>query len=61
MERQTQLKRDAKKPKEVKVEKKVRALFASDGRPYNINEAKLQFVFKDDDPNQFDLEIFIYK
>lgn len=61
MERLTQMKRDAKKPKEEAKSERQRPLSAPDGRPYNINEAKIPFVFKNEDVNQFELEVQLYK
>lgn len=61
MEHLNQLKRDAKKPKEEKKNKRPRPLFAPDGRPFNINEAKVPFIFITEDINQFDLEVQLYK
>lgn len=36
-------------------------LFNKDGKPMNINQAKLDFTFSDDDPKKFVLDIAIYK
>lgn len=36
-------------------------LFNKNGNPLNINQAKLDFKFSDDDPKQFVLDIAIYK
>lgn len=41
--------------------KKPISLFHKSGRPLNINQAKLKFLFKDDDPKQYVLEVEIYK
>nr|XP_023014624.1 protein tilB homolog [Leptinotarsa decemlineata] len=46
--------------KDTSVKKSVR-LFSKDGRPLNINQAKLDFTFSDDDPKQFVLDIAVYK
>ncbi|XP_056635238.1 dynein axonemal assembly factor 11-like [Diorhabda sublineata] len=36
-------------------------LFTKDGRPLNVNQAKLDFTFKNDNPKQFVLDIAVYK
>ncbi|KAG5895523.1 hypothetical protein JTB14_010668 [Gonioctena quinquepunctata] len=36
-------------------------LFSKEGRPLNVNQAKLEFTFRDDDPKQFVLDVAIYK
>lgn len=46
---------------ETLVKKKSVKLFTKDGRPLNVNQAKLSFVFIDDDPMQFILDVAIYK
>lgn len=43
------------------VQKKPVNLYTKDGKPRNINQAKVQFLFNDDDPKQFVLDIAIYK
>lgn len=42
-------------------EKKALRMFAKDGRPLNINQAKVKFQFSDEDPSQFVLDIAVYK
>ncbi|CAE1329435.1 LRRC6 [Acanthosepion pharaonis] len=43
-------------------EKKIRRLFADDGRPFNINEAKVDFHLTDDtDANAFILDLACYR
>lgn len=48
---------------EVKEDKPKRRLllFNKDGRPLNVNQAKLSFTFNDEDPQQFVLDIAVYK
>ncbi|XP_018562369.1 protein tilB homolog [Anoplophora glabripennis] len=46
--------------KEEKPKKRL-SLFNKDGRPLNVNQAKLNFTFSDDDPEQFVLDVVIYK
>lgn len=41
--------------------KKSVKLFNKDGRPLNINQAKMDFQFNDDDPTKFVLDIAVYK
>ncbi|CAH1990735.1 unnamed protein product [Acanthoscelides obtectus] len=36
-------------------------LFTKGGRPLNVNQAKLNFKFKDDDPAQYVLDVAVYK
>lgn len=42
------------------IKKSVR-LFAKDGRPLNINQAKLKFKFNDEDPKQYVLDLAVYR
>lgn len=51
------------KSNELKDNESIRSvrLFNKDGNPLNINQAKLDFKFSDDDPHQFVLDIAIYK
>ncbi|XP_071050117.1 dynein axonemal assembly factor 11-like isoform X2 [Onthophagus taurus] len=44
-----------------KKKKKEVAVYNKQGRPLNINEAKLDFTFIDDDPKEFILDIAVYK
>ncbi|KAJ8729315.1 hypothetical protein PYW08_000896 [Mythimna loreyi] len=46
---------------EKKEEKRVYKFFAPDGRPYNINQAKIDFVFNDQDPENYVLDLAVYK
>ncbi|XP_058447987.1 protein tilB [Malaya genurostris] len=43
-----------------RVEKRKRILFAECGRPYSINEPKIQFDFRDED-DRYEVNIHIYK
>lgn len=44
-----------------KKQKRSVSLFNKDGRPLNVNQAKLDFKFNDEDPKEFVLDIGIYK
>ncbi|KAI5632165.1 leucine-rich repeat domain-containing protein [Phthorimaea operculella] len=46
-----------KKPEE---ERKIK-FFAADGRPFNINQAKLPFKFNDQEPDKYTLDLSVYK
>ncbi|KAJ8909963.1 hypothetical protein NQ315_014914 [Exocentrus adspersus] len=37
------------------------SLFNKDGRPLNVNQAKLRFTFNDEDPKQYVLDVAVYK
>ncbi|XP_066260051.1 protein tilB [Euwallacea similis] len=41
--------------------KRIIKLFDVDGRPLNMNQAKLDFTFSDEDPEMFILDIAVYK
>lgn len=61
MEKMRQLKLksyETEKPKEDKREYK---LFAPDGRPFNINQAKIEFTFSDWEPDKYVLDLAVYK
>ncbi|XP_044269083.1 dynein axonemal assembly factor 11 [Tribolium madens] len=47
--------------KDKKTEKKQVHLFTKEGRPLNINQAKLDFKFNDEDPEKFVLDLAVYK
>ncbi|KAL8615112.1 hypothetical protein ACOMHN_009188 [Nucella lapillus] len=47
--------------KEEKEEKKTRKLFSDDGRPYNINENKLDFTLLEDDDNNIVIDLAVFK
>lgn len=49
------------KDKKEKVERTEATLFNKDGRPLNINQAKVDFQFKDSDPNKYILDVAVYK
>lgn len=42
-------------------EKRVINFFAPDGRPFNINQAKIDFTFCDSETDHFVLDLFVYK
>lgn len=44
-----------------KKQMRVMSLFAKDGRPLNVNQAKLDFKFDDGDPKELVLDIGIYR
>ncbi|KAJ8981954.1 hypothetical protein NQ317_002127 [Molorchus minor] len=48
--------KDDDKPK-----KKLVQFYNKEGRPLNINHAKLEFTLSDEDPKQFVLDVFVYK
>lgn len=60
MDRQTNLRRNPSKDSEKEI-KKVRPLFTPDGRPFNINQARLHFIFNDENPLQYELDLDVYK
>lgn len=43
-----------------KIKKSVR-LFAKDGRPLNVNQSKINFTFSDDNPEEYVLDLHVYK
>lgn len=47
--------------KENEKERKQVTLFNKDGRPLNVNQAKLNFKFTDEDPEKFILDLAVYK
>ncbi|CAH1163277.1 unnamed protein product [Phaedon cochleariae] len=47
--------------KEISNTERSARLFSKDGKPLNINQAKIDFKFNDDDPKQFVLDIAVYK
>ncbi|KAK7100090.1 dynein axonemal assembly factor 11-like [Littorina saxatilis] len=47
--------------KDDKEEKKERAMFAPDGRPFNINEDKLDFTLLDDENNNIVLDLAVFR
>lgn len=60
IEHMRQLKLKSEEP-EKKEEKKTIKLFAPDGRPFNINQAKIKFLFSDAEPDKFILDLAVYK
>ena len=61
IEKMRQLKLKSYESQEKKEEKRVYQFFAQDGRPYNINQAKIDFVFSNDDPEKYVLDLAVYK
>ncbi|CAH1644818.1 unnamed protein product [Spodoptera littoralis] len=61
IEKMRQLKRKSYEPEKKQEDKRVYKFFAPDGRPYNINQAKIDFVFTDDDPEKYVLDLAVYK
>lgn len=61
IERMRQLRQKSNEPEEKKEDKRVYKFFAEDGRPYNINQAKIDFIFNSDDPNLYTLDLAVYK
>ncbi|KAJ3663026.1 hypothetical protein Zmor_007337 [Zophobas morio] len=53
--------RKSKELEEEKPQKKLVSLFSKSGRPLNVNQAKLNFKFLDDDPEKFVLDLAVYK
>lgn len=53
--------RSKNKVKEERKEKKSTKLYAQDGRPLNINQAKVDFKFECDDPKEYVLDIAVYR
>ncbi|XP_021191278.3 protein tilB [Helicoverpa armigera] len=61
IEKMRQLKLKSYETEEKKEEKRVYKFFAPDGRPYNINQAKIDFLFNADDPEKYVLDLAVYK
>jgi protein TilB len=61
IERMRQLKLKSYETEEKKEEKRVYKFFAPDGRPFNINQAKIDFKFDDSIPNKYILDLAVYK
>ncbi|XP_046961560.1 protein tilB [Vanessa cardui] len=61
IERMRQLKQKSYEPETQKDEKRETRLFTSDGRPFNINQPKIDFKFSDEDPNAYVLDLAVYK
>lgn len=60
IERISQLKKRQDEKKQEK-KKRNRPLFTEDGKPYNINQPKLNFIFDDSNPQEYKLDLAIYK
>lgn len=61
IEKMRQLKLKSYETVEKKEEKRQYKFFAPDGRPFNINQAKIDFLFTDTDPTCFVLDLAVYK
>lgn len=61
IEKMRQLKLKSYETEDKKEEKRVYKFFASDGRPFNINQPKIDFMFNEADPNVYVLDLAIYK
>ncbi|XP_075992472.1 touch insensitive larva B [Anticarsia gemmatalis] len=62
IEKMRQLKLKSYETVDKKVEeKRVYKFFAPDGRPFNINQAKINFLFNDTDPEKYVLDLAVYK
>ncbi|OWR44551.1 hypothetical protein KGM_211118 [Danaus plexippus plexippus] len=61
MERMRQLKLKSLAPDEKKEEKREYKFFTTDGRPFNINQARIDFKFSDTEPDKYVLDLAIYK
>ncbi|ESO83361.1 hypothetical protein LOTGIDRAFT_222768 [Lottia gigantea] len=59
--KQMQKEKDKNKPKEATVQKAPRRLFNDEGRPLNVNEAKIDFTLTEDDTNNIILDLAIFK
>ncbi|KAJ0181966.1 hypothetical protein K1T71_002688 [Dendrolimus kikuchii] len=61
IEKMRQLKLKSYETEEKTEDKRVYKFFASDGRPFNINQPKIDFKFSETDPNMYVLDLAIYK
>ncbi|KOB66016.1 Leucine-rich repeat-containing protein 6 [Operophtera brumata] len=61
IEKMRQLKLKTYETEEKKEEKRQYKFFAADGRPYNINQSKINFLFDNSDPSCFTLDLAVYK
>lgn len=61
IEKMRQLKLKSYETEEKKEEKRQYKFFAPDGRPYNINQPKIDFNFNISDPNCYILDLAVYK
>ncbi|CAG4998468.1 unnamed protein product [Parnassius apollo] len=60
IERMRQLKLKGYKTEKEEVKSSYK-LFAADGRPFNINQPKIEFSFSDFEPDKFILDLAVYK
>ncbi|KAI4471542.1 leucine rich repeat protein [Holotrichia oblita] len=61
MAKRSKKSRDSSDDDKKRKHKRVVSLFTKDGRPLNVNQAKLDFKFCDEDPKELILDIGIYK
>ncbi|XP_026757162.2 protein tilB [Galleria mellonella] len=61
IEKMRQLKLNSYNTEKQVEEKREYKLFASDGRPFNINQPKIAFMFNDSEPDKYILDLAVYK
>lgn len=61
IERMRQLKLKSYETDDKKEEKRNYKFFTDDGRPFNINQPKIDFKFSDEEPGKYILDLFVYK
>ncbi|XP_023942080.2 protein tilB [Bicyclus anynana] len=61
IERMRQLKLKSCETNDKKEEKREYRLFTNDGRPFNINQPKIDFKFNVEEPNKYILDLAVYK
>ncbi|XP_041969301.1 protein tilB [Aricia agestis] len=61
IERMRQLKIKSEQKEEEKEPKRQYKLFNDDGRPFNINQPKIDFLFSDAEPDKFILDLYLYR
>lgn len=61
IEKMRQLKLKSYETEEKKEEKRQYKFFAPDGRPFNMNQAKINFLFNNSDPSCYTLDLAVYK
>ncbi|XP_073941961.1 touch insensitive larva B [Choristoneura fumiferana] len=61
MERMRLLKLKSYETEKKTEEKRQYKFFAPDGRPFNINQAKIPFLFNDTEPDKYVLDLAVYK
>lgn len=59
--KRTRKTKELKQRKDEQPPKRTYNLFTKDGRPLNVNQAKLDFTFDVDDPEKYVLDIAVYK